>query len=221
MIIFLISYFLYLVLNIGSNRTDEFDNVYAIAIVGLIVLFTILASTRQISNIIIILISTTIVAILFSLMTPYRIFNIVDLTMAFICLIYLIMSVKAFIVLRDQIFLKWLVSAASFIAFLFLMFFNSRLSNSDRAPVSNILYIVGYVLYIMASFAMIFGLPNSNYPDWEKEHRQIFVRLVLSVWLFIFVLSTLKLFIPIEQYREIIFPGSSTTKWHMVDYSLE
>ena len=64
-----------------------------------------------------------------------------------------------------------------------------------------------------------FGLPNLNYADWKKE-GQLFVKLVLSVWLFIFILSTVKIFIPEEKFKQLILPPKSE-HWDMKDYPLE
>jgi len=216
---FLLSYLAYVFLNIGMMRFGtEFNEILQYIILSIILLYVILSPLRTISNIVLFLIIAEVTVILACLLTPLILFNFTIFNITVIAFIYVLVFVKSLMFVKNNVFLKWLLSIASlFTVFYLLCFYNALVDNEG---IILFIYNFSYVLFFIASLAMIFGIPNSDLPDWEKEHRQFFGKLILPVWIFIFFISTLKIFMPFERFKEIITPESKE-KWGMTNYSVE
>jgi hypothetical protein len=221
LVLFLLSYLAYMILNIGNSRLNqEIDISAQYIIIGLIAFFVILAPLRRTSNVVLFLLLATATGIMTGVLTPLVFLNFSMMNFVLICLIYLVVFIKSFFVIKSNGFLKWLVIIASMIILLYLTTFLARILYGSDIEIIRKFNNFFFIIYIGATLAMIFGLPNSNYAEWIKEHRQIFARLILSIWIFIFVLSTINLFIPLEKYSKVLFPELND-KWGMKTYQLE
>jgi hypothetical protein len=222
LVVFFLSYVIHFILNIRISRLSEISDITEIIITISLGLYAVIASLKKLSYIVIFLLSATIFGVLTGLLTPWIFLNFSSGNLVMIIIIYLVVSFKSFFMIKSNGFLKWLLFVASLIIsfHFFIIFVSIFLPAGLSEKGFNSFYTFVYLLYIITTLAMIFGLPNSNYPDWKKEHHQLFVRLILSVWLFIFVVSTLMLFIPFDRYKEKIFP-EIRDKWKMEDYRLE
>jgi hypothetical protein len=54
---------------------------------------------------------------------------------------------------------------------------------------TRILMPVSIGLFLVFSFILIFSLPNSDYMEWKKDHRQLFLKTILVPWVLILYLS--------------------------------
>ncbi|MCX6272773.1 MAG: hypothetical protein NTU44_16465 [Bacteroidetes bacterium] len=221
LVLFLSSYVVYTILNIGMSRlSPQADELVQYCLMGIVVLFAIIVSLRKISNLIIFLLAVLVVELFIFFITPIVIFDVAMANTVFIALAYIVVFFKSFFLITSNGFLKLLILVASPVIIFYLLYMLIELGiEGDTNEISGYYYFV-YILFVIISLAMIFGLPNSNFVQWNNEHRQIFYRLILSVWLFIFIFSTLKLFIHMERYRYTIFPELNE-KWGMKDYSIE
>jgi hypothetical protein len=81
------------------------------------------------------------------------------------------------------------------------------------------LMAVSIALFLIISFGLIFSLPSSNYLDWKREHKQVFLKMVLAPW--VLALSILIMNFLINP--EINISSRSLNKsnlWNMVDYEI-
>ena len=219
LVLFFLAYFTYVALNIGKSRLPrDFEDPAMYIISSLAVLYAAVSPLRKISNVVVFLISITVIGVIICFLTPVVLLNFVEMNLSLIMLIYILVFIKSFWEIKRNVFLKLLIVSVSIITIVYFLLLQMIIvATSSPFNVFGIFYGFGYLLFSIATLFMIFGFPNSNFPDWSKEHRQIFLKLILSVWLFIFVISTMILFIPSERYKDTIVPELKE-KWGMKDY---
>ena len=78
---------------------------------------------------------------------------------------------------------------------------------------------ISIALFLIISFALIFSLPNSNYLDWKKEHKHVFLKMVLAPWVVAFSILLMNFIInPNINPDKKVFARSHL--WNMVDYEI-
>lgn len=78
---------------------------------------------------------------------------------------------------------------------------------------------ISVALFLIISFALIFSLPSSNYLDWKKEHKHVFMKMVLAPWVLAFSILLMNFIInPNVNPDKKVFARSNL--WNMVDYEI-
>jgi hypothetical protein len=81
------------------------------------------------------------------------------------------------------------------------------------------LMLISVALFLIISFALIFSLPSSNYLDWKKEHKHVFLKMVLAPWVVAFSILLMNFIInPNINPDKKVFNRSHL--WNMVDYEI-
>jgi hypothetical protein len=135
----------------------------------------------------------------------------------FITIGYFVLIIRSSLRLKDNGYLKFflilsgIVFTLNFIAFMlgvnFLM--NSKLCT---------LITIG--LFIIISFALIFSLPNSDFMEWKKEHRQFFLKTILAPWILVLYLS-IRSFIISSGENISKNKQDSSPPWGMENYDIK
>jgi hypothetical protein len=218
LIIFYMCFLIILIDDISDFiKNGELEEVGSWIFIGVVFLYALLASLKNNSNLILFLIATYFIAILLNFLTPLKISDIPMTNLMLIVIIYSVMFVKSLKVIKRNTFLKIMISAAAF----FVLVYSVNLSILILANFGTDFDKYLNPLFIIVTLSIIFGLPNSNFPDWIKEHRVIFTTSVISIWILLFFISTSKFFISDHEYlRNLIF-GDNNKEWFMKDYSIE
>lgn len=218
LILLIVAYFIYTFLNIGYNRlTPQTDQILQYIGLSLVVLLAIITPLKRMSNIVLFLIILTFLGVFLNLLTAIDLFNFTFMNLNVITFIYLVIFIKGLIIIKKNVKIKWMLTIATLITWVYFGFFSLYLMKPTL--MSSGLYNFSYIIFFIVSLALIFGLPNSDLPEWEKEHRQLFLKLIMPVWILIFFISSLNVFIPIEKFRDKIAPELKD-KWGMKDYLL-
>jgi hypothetical protein len=78
---------------------------------------------------------------------------------------------------------------------------------------------ISVALFLIISFALIFSLPGSNYLDWKKEYKHVFLKMVLAPWVVAFSILLMNFIInPNVNPDKKVFNRSHL--WNMVDYEI-
>jgi hypothetical protein len=197
-------------------KDGDLEGVGAWIYIAVVFLYALLASLNNTSNLILFLIATYFIAILLNLLTPLKISDIPIMNFNLFVIIYFGLFLKSLIVIKKNAFLKIMISAAAFFVLVYFINLQTLIYSSFGADFDKYLN----PLFIIVTLAIIFGLPNSNFPDWIKEHRVLFVKSVVSIWIFLFFISTSKFFISDYEYLRSFF-GDINKEWFMKDYSIE
>lgn len=183
--------------------------------------FAVISPLKNISYMVIILLFIIISAFLMILVFQYMLTLFIMYLLFMLSVIFIVVVIKSLFSIRKNLFFKWLTFSISLIIAINIFIHTMQLFGFNSSPENefDIFDFFCYILYIIASLALIFGLPNSNFPHWPVEHRKLFVRLILSVWIFIFAFAFLRLVVPHEDIIEKLVPGKKDV-WQMKEYEL-
>ena len=177
-----------------------------------IFIFGWLLDLNKLSNTILSLITLLIISIiLIQLKLPLS-DNFFVFSYFLLILYYIVFSVKSIIFLKENNFLKILAFVGSFV--LILMFFPLIVDTKHR-----VFSYIPDILFVGVSLAMIFGLPNSNYPDWTKSNKKIFLKSILIPWIIVYIWSSINFFYTKDFSKNLI--DMDSVKWEMKDYNLK
>jgi hypothetical protein len=191
------------------------DNITSYTNLAAAVLYTIFASLTKTSNIILFLAGTYLVAILLNFITSLRLSEVPFLNLGLIWVISLVFFFKSLFLIKRNAYLKLIIF---FMTFFVLSYFIAIWLKLFLPALGFYKFI--NPLFIIATLGLIFGLPNSNFSEWRKDHQGIFIKAVLSVWLLLFIISSSMSLIRDNQYLKSLVYPDLTVPWFMEDYSV-
>ena len=131
---------------------------------------------------------------------------------------FLMLSVRSFFIIKQNRLLLSLVFVCSII----LAFINAQLVfTMMHWPGADFFGYKAIIPYLIASLFIIISIPNSNFIDWSKAHKRILLRAIFIPWLFMFVLTSMKIVLPEGIYTNIFREDTSEENWKMKDYEIE
>jgi hypothetical protein len=102
---------------------------------------------------------------------------------------------------KDNRFLLFIIIFAGLVFTFDFIYFGLKLM--DTGLKIRILMLAGIGLFLVFSFVLIFSLPNSDYMEWKKDHRQLFLKTILVPWVLILFLLFMNF---------IVSPDNNTSK---------
>jgi hypothetical protein len=129
---------------------------------------------------------------------------------------YIIMTILFSIKVKEnRHLLFFLIASGIILSFYFVANF---LFIEDKIIMGKLMSI-SVALFLIISFALIFSLPGSNYLDWKKEHKHVFLKMVLAPWVVALSILLMNFIInPNINPDKKVFSRSNL--WNMVDYEI-
>jgi hypothetical protein len=79
---------------------------------------------------------------------------------------------------------------------------------------------LGVVLFLLYSFLIIFSMPNTDYMDWKKDHKYLFLRSILIPWVLILFLAFVNfVLVPVTEKSQL--RKSKVYSFGMVKYEVK
>jgi hypothetical protein len=218
LVMFYLSFLLYLAADLFRSTVNPIiGEVTAYIVLPILLFYSILASLTKISNLILFLVFMYVFSVLLNLTSSYKFYEFQSQDLGLIFYIFLIMFFKGLFKIKGNTFLKIILLVVILFSFLYLLFFAVTIFDVNAIDKYN---KVINPLFLIATLAMIFGLPNSSYSEWIMDHRKVFIKSVLAVWILFFLISTSYFFIDKEKYNSLFMPGINE-KWAMKDYKID
>jgi hypothetical protein len=152
-------------------------------------------------------INTIITLLLTSAKTPISISISEDaelltsLFLFYLAIGYFVFAARYSLRTKDNRFLLFILILAGFIFTFDFVYFG--LYFYDLESGKGILLSLSIGLFLFFSFIIIFSLPNSDFMEWKKDHKQLFLKAILIPWTLILFLSFMNF---------IVNPGQDLSK---------
>jgi hypothetical protein len=169
-------------------------------------------------------INSTISILLTLLNTPLSVTILEDseiltsLLLFYLAIGYFVFFIRYSLRTKDNRFLLFVLIFAGLVFTFDFIYFGLYLNDLESGK--GILLSLSIGLFLSFSFIIIFSLPSSDYMEWKKDHKQLFLKAILIPWTLILFLSFMN-FIVYPKQDISKDKKSSTPSFSMYKYEIK
>jgi hypothetical protein len=110
-----------------------------------------------------------------------------SLLLFYLAIGYFVFFIRYSLRIKDNRFLLFILIFAGLVFTFDFIYFGLYLYDLESGK--GVLLYLSIGLFLLFSFIIIFSLPNSDYMEWKKDHKQLFLKSILIPWTLILFLS--------------------------------